>query len=381
MSLTYPELTHTQFPDKIDTIDNFIDITLDALPLAEEYYRRYNSGDIAGANQILIDNPNLKYSYIGASTLNPIVDAIKAMQLFYRDDVQQYLMNIVQHKGDFSATTKYTKYNTVSYLHNSALEVFMCISHDTPIGTLPTDLRYWIPLTMRGEKGESGIGLSAYGAWNPLVTYPPDAMVAYNNALWGSIVENTNIVPSETATATWYKIIEFSSDLLMFTDENTTKKYQLTIYNGMVYFQSDDNRLDVALKSDIPTSLPANGGTAETISSTLPISKGGTGATTAANALINLGITATTTELNKLHGLTPTTAELNYIKGVTGNIQTQLNGKAASSHTHTKSQITDFPSSLPANGGNSDTVDGFHFIKQTTIPTSLANNVVCFVYE
>ena len=33
---------------------------------------------------------------------------------------------------------------------------------------------------------------------------------------------------------------------------------------------------------------------------------------------------------------------------------------AAKSHTHTKSQITDFPSSMPANGGNSDTVDYYH---------------------
>ena len=35
-------------------------------------------------------------------------------------------------------------------------------------------------------------------------------------------------------------------------------------------------------------------------------------------------------------------------------------GAAAKSHTHTKSQITDFPESLPANGGNADTVDGKH---------------------
>lgn len=34
--------------------------------------------------------------------------------------------------------------------------------------------------------------------------------------------------------------------------------------------------------------------------------------------------------------------------------------KANASHTHTKSQITDFPTSLPANGGNADTVDGKH---------------------
>ena len=31
-----------------------------------------------------------------------------------------------------------------------------------------------------------------------------------------------------------------------------------------------------------------------------------------------------------------------------------------SAHTHTKSQISDFPTSLPANGGNADTVDGKH---------------------
>lgn len=36
------------------------------------------------------------------------------------------------------------------------------------------------------------------------------------------------------------------------------------------------------------------------------------------------------------------------------------NSKASSYHTHNKSQITDFPTSLPASGGDSDTVDGKH---------------------
>ena len=35
-------------------------------------------------------------------------------------------------------------------------------------------------------------------------------------------------------------------------------------------------------------------------------------------------------------------------------------GAAAKSHTHSKSDITDFPASLPANGGDADTVDGKH---------------------
>lgn len=41
-------------------------------------------------------------------------------------------------------------------------------------------------------------------------------------------------------------------------------------------------------------------------------------------------------------------------------INTALSGKANSSHTHSKSDITDFPSALPANGGNADTLDGLH---------------------
>lgn len=58
--------------------------------------------------------------------------------------------------------------------------------------------------------------------------------------------------------------------------------------------------------------------------------------------LSSFGITATAAELNKLDGVTATATELNYVEGVTSNIQTQLNGKAASSHTH---------SYLPLSGG------------------------------
>ena len=51
-------------------------------------------------------------------------------------------------------------------------------------------------------------------------------------------------------------------------------------------------------------------------------------------SLSSFGITATAAELNKLDGVTATAAEINYLDGVTSSIQTQLNGKAASSHTH-----------------------------------------------
>lgn len=57
-------------------------------------------------------------------------------------------------------------------------------------------------------------------------------------------------------------------------------------------------------------------------------------------------VTATATELNVLDGITATTTELNYTDGVTSAIQSQLNGKAATSHTHTASQITDLTTNV-----------------------------------
>lgn len=53
-------------------------------------------------------------------------------------------------------------------------------------------------------------------------------------------------------------------------------------------------------------------------------------------------------------GITATTAELNYVDGVTSNIQTQLNGKSANTHTH---------SYLPLTGG---TLTGNVAIKKTS---------------
>ena len=98
------------------------------------------------------------------------------------------------------------------------------------------------------------------------------------------------------------------------------------------------------------------------ITGTLPISKGGTGATTAATALTNLGITATAAELNKMDGVTATTAELNYVDGVTSNIQAQLNGKAASNHTHqiysSTQSVSSFKIIYIATNGN-DNNNGF----------------------
>lgn len=71
---------------------------------------------------------------------------------------------------------------------------------------------------------------------------------------------------------------------------------------------------------------------------------------TASTAELNIldGVTASAAELNILDGATLSVTELNYVDGVTSAIQTQIDSKASSSHTHAQSDITNLTTDLAA---------------------------------
>lgn len=66
--------------------------------------------------------------------------------------------------------------------------------------------------------------------------------------------------------------------------------------------------------------------------------------------------TNTTYTLNSF-GINATAAELNFCDGVTSNIQTQLNGKAPSSHSHSASQITGLPNVVAITNSQIDSLN------------------------
>jgi hypothetical protein len=113
-------------------------------------------------------------------------------------------------------------------------------------------------------------------------------------------------------------------------------------------------------KSDIegfPTSLPANGGNADTV--------GGKSVSdfAAASDVEQLKTKVDGISLESL-GLTVSTEELVFIEGVTSNIQSQLNTKAPRTHDHSASQITSGTIStnrlpvIPISHGGTEASDG-----------------------
>ena len=86
-------------------------------------------------------------------------------------------------------------------------------------------------------------------------------------------------------------------------------------------------------------------------------------------SLSSFGITATAAELNKLDGVTTTATQLNYLNTLTGNVQTQLNGKAASSHSHSYLPLAGgtLTGRLTANGKISAPASGGSWLSGMTV--------------
>ena len=212
LSITYPDLEN-KFPDSIDTFDRFLDPTLSMLSVINQYYIKFDAGDLDGATALLVANPTLKQMVMSADNLNQLRDMCISLQRYYMNDVQQYLVNIINYKGIYSSSTKYSKYDVVNYVVGSATQSFMCISTITSIGVLPTNATYFIPLTLRGEQGVSGTGLSYRGGWTTIQYYANDCVV-HNNALWSADIDNLNSEPTDINT-NWTKIMEYHNPIIM----------------------------------------------------------------------------------------------------------------------------------------------------------------------
>lgn len=82
--------------------------------------------------------------------------------------------------------------------------------------------------------------------------------------------------------------------------------------------------------------------------------------------------TASTSGLTKLYTSTGNATDGTMTQAA---INAALSGKAPSIHTHTKSQITDFPTSLPANGGNASTANKLTTARSISLGSGASGSV------
>lgn len=235
MSMTYPDLIYTSYPESSDTFDYLSDLSAEQIALANQYKLYITYNDLAAAKQLLADNPSLNSTMINAEKINKLIDAIKAAQRLYKDDIQTYLINLIKYKGVYSNTASYAKYDVVTHVINGKIISYLCIANTT-VGIQPTNTSYWVPITQQGERGAAGFGLNYGGNYIDTVEYSRHSMVAYNNALWASLEDVKGIDPSDTSDV-WEKIMSFNVSDLAFTDTTIGTQYKLTVDSGRIYLE------------------------------------------------------------------------------------------------------------------------------------------------
>lgn len=361
MSSTYSDLVHTQFPDSSDTYEYMSDLTADLVSLASQYETYINNKKFNEAAQLLKDNPLLNKIYFNAEKYNKLIDSIKAIQRLYKDDIQSYILELVKYIGTYSSSTKYTKYNVVNY--NS--QVYMCTSPNTPLGTVPTNTSYWYPLSIKGDRGEAGLGLSFCGSWSSTATYSRDSAVTYNNSLYASLVDNNLSHTPASNSSYWSEIINFNT---VTAYNNASSGTTVTTMQGAIDELYSKANTNISSINTINTKLNTieNGAQKNTVIGVKGDSESSyrTGNINITKANIGLGNCDNTADANK---------SVKYATSA---------GSATTSGTCTGNSAT---ATYANSAGNCDTIDGYHVTISTSDLTagtsSLTTNTLCFVYE
>lgn len=216
MSTLYPDLDFTNFPGALDDISLKSNITnsTDA-QLVAQIQASIIAGDFSNASAILNANSQLNGKIFSANDYNLMRDAILALERFYTDDIYNYIVekqaswlaevDKFNYKGVYSSTTQYEKNNMVSYTTTEGTFLYLCTT--TPLtGTNPSNTSYWRVLTLRGERGESGEGLSFTYVWDSTMQYSINDVVIYGNKWWVATQANRGQTP-QSGSVYWSEVM------------------------------------------------------------------------------------------------------------------------------------------------------------------------------
>lgn len=218
MSQTYPQWPETAFPDSLDSFTQYVNILASDGPLIKKYLDAMYAGNQTLANQYLEQIPNYAQKIITAGDLNKLVQALKAIEAFYHDDIEDMIatkqaewettINRFSYQGTWASNVTYAMNNIVSYSIQGVKYVFLSVK-DNNRGVAPslTSTQYWHLLTVQGKKGEAGEGFAYVGNWSSTQSYAVNDTVTYNGVIYQALQSNTNIAPSINSS-TWKVIME-----------------------------------------------------------------------------------------------------------------------------------------------------------------------------
>lgn len=95
--MAYEEYPHSQFPDAVDNFDNMQDITATLVDAMVSYQTAITNKDFTTASTVIANYPDLLKVLINANRINSLQDAVKAIEKYYLENVEDMVTHIAQN--------------------------------------------------------------------------------------------------------------------------------------------------------------------------------------------------------------------------------------------------------------------------------------------
>ena len=250
----YNDLPLTNFPSSLDTFTTWLNIVASDGILIAQYQAALQAGNQSQANQILAQIPQASQKIISAMDLNTLSQAMLAIERFYLTDIEPYITQQQQtwlttiqqfsYEGIWQSGTSYVVNNLVSYTV-SGLNLIYIATSSPPVGTQPTNTQYWRVLTIQGQSGTSGEGLSYRQEWNSSTQYSTNDAVTYDGAIWMALQESQNRLP-DSSPEYWQLVMNL---------ETTTYPIQATVPTNLqvdgLWFNTSNNPTQYIYSGDV----------------------------------------------------------------------------------------------------------------------------------
>lgn len=299
MSQTYPQFPDTTFPDAVQVLSRYLDITQSDLSKYNSYIEYITQGNLNAAQNVLATMDDYANKTITAEKLNKITDTVMAVQTLYtgsewqskvQDKQNEWLAIINQFNylgnwnvlGNWSNATNYSTGDIVLYNgkiwqaisdgvgqtpNDNSIYWMQTYKKNTMVGYAatvqaadPTFYLYvatqdisistspyvdylnsiqnnttpqWFRLTMRGVRGNPGIGMNFGFDWNKDTLYDANTIVVHNNQWWSCTEQNQNNEPSVTSPFWQLELSVNTAKIPIQTNQPAASAQQI----GDVWFQ------------------------------------------------------------------------------------------------------------------------------------------------
>lgn len=301
----------TNFPTGIDTFPRMSDVSLTTLPLVLQYNTLYQSGNLASANQLVLDNPSLAYCMFTAKGQNELRDAVIAIEYYLLNQVDDLYHTVAQNAIGVSDNPAEEQMSVVAY---SAEKVNSLIESLSTLLSGHTSDSNNPHMVTKEQIGLGNVDNTSDAEKN--VNYAESAAKlktarTIRTNLAGTSAVNFDGTANVTPGVSGVLGVSNGGTGNSSVDETPTSGSTKMVTSGGVYTALSGKQASIT------------GGASTIASSNL----------TASRALIS-------NASGKVAVSAVTSTELGYLDGVTSAIQTQLNAKAASSHNQAASTIT-----------------------------------------